>query len=601
MAEFVEKVELSFLSTRRQSLGRLTIASPVPASAGAIQVLSPYEAVSWSEHPVQLLEGVSYDYEVFLPAPNWRLRPGAARRSALATSSIERGRIVPGLYTGSLRLVLENAVGDAVADVFLEVRSTKLGYRNHYRAMLNDIARRTIDLVLDIRSQAASRVAPDRRRSARSAAQQFMFVRHLLSQGDFAAAIARISANPNETTVVEVTTAPISRGLKVAQGLGRHLASANPRSRLTPSHPLSLRFASLPITVPSARSLPSLDTSENRFVKHVLKTFERQLAEIASALRTAEDSYRRIRLEAVDLQQSVSALLNEPFLEEVGEMVTRVPYGSSVLQRRGGYREILHIWTRYVAATALDWETADELFAYGSKDVATLYEYWIFFELLDVVRAIFKMTSNSLQDLFQYDRHRLVLRLRSGRHLAIHGSTVVREHSLQVRFSYNRTFARRPTPRGDPERSWPSAGSWTRAMRPDYTLTLWPVDLSESEAELADRIAHLHFDAKYRVEGLQQLFGDDLDSIDPDAELAAAQVLDAQREDLLKMHAYRDAIRRSVSAFVLYPGDMNRRWRAYETILPGLGAIAMTPGDFRGRETVKEFMLAAVEHVALTL
>ena len=56
----------------------------------------------------------------------------------------------------------------------------------------------------------------------------------------------------------------------------------------------------------------------------------------------------------------------------------------------------------------------------------------------------------------------------------------------------------------------------------------------------------LHFDAKYRIE---HLVVDD--AIEGDEEPADS---DRAADDLLKMHAYRDAIRRSAGAYVLYPG-----------------------------------------------
>lgn len=37
------------------------------------------------------------------------------------------------------------------------------------------------------------------------------------------------------------------------------------------------------------------------------------------------------------------------------------------------------------------------------------------------------------------------------------------------------------------------------AMRPDYTLSLWPGNISEAEAEEQELITHIHFDAKYRL------------------------------------------------------------------------------------------------------
>ena len=53
-----------------------------------------------------------------------------------------------------------------------------------------------------------------------------------------------------------------------------------------------------------------------------------------------------------------------------------------------------------------------------------------------------------------------------------------------------------------------------------------------------------------------------------------------KRGDLLKMHAYKDAIRRTSGAYVLYPGEENRELRGFHEIVPGLGAFSIRPGHW---------------------
>ncbi|WP_290370144.1 nuclease domain-containing protein [Peribacillus sp. Bi134] len=52
-----------------------------------------------------------------------------------------------------------------------------------------------------------------------------------------------------------------------------------------------------------------------------------------------------------------------------------------------------------------------------------------------------------------------------------------------------------------------------------------------------------------------------------------------KRADLLKMHAYKDAIKRTQGAYILYPGNQNRIWREFEEVLPSVGAFAVRPGN----------------------
>nr|WP_283246380.1 nuclease domain-containing protein [Ralstonia insidiosa] len=82
----------------------------------------------------------------------------------------------------------------------------------------------------------------------------------------------------------------------------------------------------------------------------------------------------------------------------------------------------------------------------------------------------------------------------------------------------------------------------------------------------------------------------------------------ALRADLLKMHAYRDAIRRTAGAYVLYPGGDSEEscdpYREYHELLPGLGAFVLRPtdtGGARGALVLRRFIDDVLDHVATRL
>ena len=76
----------------------------------------------------------------------------------------------------------------------------------------------------------------------------------------------------------------------------------------------------------------------------------------------------------------------------------------------------------------------------------------------------------------------------------------------------------------------------------------------------------------------------------------------AKRDDLNKMHAYRDAIRSSAGAYILYPGDEKRApYRAFHEILPGLGAFPLRPsvsGEAEGVSEIQAFLNDILDHVS---
>ena len=89
--------------------------------------------------------------------------------------------------------------------------------------------------------------------------------------------------------------------------------------------------------------------------------------------------------------------------------------------------------------------------------------------------------------------------MKAGKHFAVKGEYLHHNRHLTVQFSYNRTFGKAEYPKG---------GSWTKQMRPDYTLSLWPADFGQNEAEQQELIVHIHFDAKYKVQDLQYFIYD---------------------------------------------------------------------------------------------
>ena len=261
---------------------------------------------------------------------------------------------------------------------------------------------------------------------------------------------------------------------------------------------------------------------------------------------------------------------------------------SPVLQRKEGYREIYGSWTLFDLAAKLVWQGGEDVYQAGKRDVAVLYEYWLFFKLLEIVKQYFLIDPKSLANLIEPTANGLGLKLKSGKFIPLDGVYKNDIRNLQVRFSYNRTFGKS---------DYPEAGSWTKSMRPDYTLSLWPEELNEEDAEKLELMVHIHFDAKYRVEELTELLGKDDESalqVEKEEQRAGTYKI----ADLLKMHAYKDAIRRTAGAYVLYPGTDSETRCGFSEIIPGLGAFAIRPSsDNDGSDVLKGFIGKVVENL----
>jgi len=64
------------------------------------------------------------------------------------------------------------------------------------------------------------------------------------------------------------------------------------------------------------------------------------------------------------------------------------------------------------------------------------------------------------------------------------------------------------------------------------------------------------------------------------------------------MHTYKDAIRRTAGAYVLYPGTEGQYTRTgFHELIPGLGAFSIRPSKANsGTEELKKFLLKVVHH-----
>jgi len=239
-------------------------------------------------------------------------------------------------------------------------------------------------------------------------------------------------------------------------------------------------------------------------------------------------------------------------------------------------------------AARLTWKGGENVYKGGKRDVATLYEYWLFFRLTNLLENIFDINAMKADDLIEETNDKLGLKLRQGKYLPLNGTFETESRKLHVQFSFNKTFG------GDKE--YPEGGSWTRQMRPDYTLSIWPDGLSEMEAEHQELITHLHFDAKYKVDSLSKLFGQEDENLDKEKEEQNKGTY--KRADLLKMHSYRDAIRRTAGAYILYPGgDGKQDWRGFHEIVPGLGAFTLKPNRQNdGSQDLREFLKDVIQH-----
>lgn len=565
------------------------------AAADTLLELTEEFACLNSEERVQLQEGNSYEYELpegyELEAVSGIVHPSRRKKNK------HRGRLTPGIYVGRLALTILSPE-DKSHQVAVEVRSTKADYRSEYRRMLEDITAECTELLMLHSSPVTQGVTPDYKCEPKTLYQRFAFVQSVVDSDEFRNAVHRVISMPVTSWAHKNEETDVRRSRRIGPKQIRQMASRSDRINLPPGHPLYSRMKSVPSRLSTVIKTDTVDTPENRFVKYALKEFERFCGVICQHIEEKfPDRLKRphIYSEAKDLENRFSEYLSHSMFHEVSAP-SALPLNSPILQRKEGYRKILRVWLMYDLAAKLVWNaTHSDSYNVGKRDVATLYEYWLFFKLLRLIEGIFEIDAKETEKLIKETGDGLGLQLRAGRHTAIRGDYRHKGRDLKIQFNYNRTFGRS---------EYPASGSWTQQMRPDYTLSLWPIAFSETEAEEQELIVHVHFDAKYKVEGLEYLTSEDNADLSEEerfARLTNEKELQKQgtykRADLLKMHAYKDAIRRTVGAYVLYPGTESYNCLGFHEIVPGLGAFPVSPSD-NGNDlkAIREFIYEIINH-----
>jgi len=269
--------------------------------------------------------------------------------------------------------------------------------------------------------------------------------------------------------------------------------------RATRNNPAESRIAHRlhPDRVAQRSPIETLDIPENRFALDVARRMAQTVDAVLQQpwlMRAPAENRERLAF----LGSGLSAFVRSRQFLEVGPM-TRIPTESRALQRRDGYRELTRLWFALQRARQPLFDRLHH--AIDVRDIATLYEYWVFFELAEQIGSALG--------------ERGILGSVGKDGLA---------RGLTCAFGTAGTLIYNPMRKG-------YSGVW---LRPDY---LWLPSSGQAVA----------FDAKFRM-SVRLISVDDIDG-----QIPAGVAYDPRDDDLVKMHAYRDALGVR-AAVVLYPG-----------------------------------------------
>ncbi|MCM3671084.1 restriction endonuclease-like protein [Mesobacillus maritimus] len=265
----------------------------------------------------------------------------------------------------------------------------------------------------------------------------------------------------------------------------------------------------------------SYDTNENRYVKWMMERVIHKLTDLGKAVvkqkRFKEEPDPELLEKIETMIKKLQSRLKSPFWKQIGTLDRSVM--SLVLQMAPGYRDAFKIYLTISKGLQLQ----GKVYQMSLKDVATLYEYWTFLKLGQILGRKYQLVS---QDIVQVSRDGLYVNLEANK-------TAKREFIHPVtKEKIILTYQKK-------EKDLP-----TLPQIPDTTLSI--------AKKGNDGHFNYIFDAKYRIDYAQKgsFYENRYHTPGP------------MEDDINTMHRYRDSIvaandgpyeRTAFGAYVLFP------------------------------------------------
>lgn len=485
----------------------------------------------------------------------------------------------PKEYLGSVDL----AFWSDSREFSVEIESRKLNYRSEYAAILHQIAQFHIDLIHEIGSPSSTTLSWNVRSNA-SLLNSYFHLRRLMKPDGIPLAIAQILRSPISVLSIDRLIVPPHLAQKISPAdVSRFQASLN----FHPNGALSERFRGMsPSRLPIRSKRVTFDAPENSYVKSFLTELNSLLIDMESTAKRERKS--AIARDVAEWREDVDEWLSHQIWNSV--RVSRdASDNSQKLQRRVGYRDVLRADNELRQALELPLDTSttesDDRVPGDPKAVHTLYEYWCYLIIRRALSRLYGADKLKAAPLIDKPNNRLSLTISKTQDRPdAYWSAIQAGTPVEIFLFFQRSFSNEPN---DDWGAW--SGSYSQEFDPDISIALRCRDITH----------WILFDAKYRST---------TNSNNEDSENSTAPA-SFKKDDLSKMHTYRDAILGVRGAYILYPGpgtENGGRFFVRQPIsdrtahaFPGVGAISMRPmSETADEQFLEHFMSAAVVAIA---
>lgn len=522
---------------------------------------------------IQLRDNTDYEFSIEIPLTNYAFLQACETNPIFPFSHSSLKNIIKfngpdscvelqgGRYRVTGRFNFENSAGTSYLDVkvdqssFLsipiEVLTQKLDYYEEFQQLLHQISEYSASLLIrfDNATETTFGVSADNEISPMA---ELMAFRRLFRNGRLQKYVREIINNPAS---------------KISSFIAKECAAfvTNPDWATLAKSATDYDFmrggllqdsfsGHTPLTLPERRIQTSYNTKENRFVKSSLMLLRERLEHLKKRM---PNKYEASHNAMSNWIEELDSMLFHSFWQDIG--ISQQFPNSTVMTNRKGYREYMILYL--ALGLSLKFESENSLLTVGGdiKPVFHLYEMWCYLMMHNLLCNLTQSTGDPELSFLNTDRMFMKV-LINNNDKPITFFYTSHDITLTLKLYYNKNFY----PLNDKSTQW--ADSYSGVFNPDISISI----------EMHGIVHWLHFDAKYRLDlskWKSELNGEDI-------------VTSFKREDIHKMHTYRDAVLGTRGSYVLYPGserineiyvrNPDKFYREYNFI-PSVGAFPLKP------------------------
>lgn len=289
-------------------------------------------------------------------------------------------------------------------EVTLEIFPSKLDYRNDYQKLLAEVNDEIYNLAFHFirKTYLGAKVKLE---GHPSRAEFYRLISYHFDS--FVESISNIEKQPHHLLR---TTHEKARGDQLGKldSKGRNYLRKRPHLFVEVEKGIPIKDKRLlPVSGLKIKKEITYDTNENRYVKFMMKRLIHKLNDLQQAIKRQNRRFKQeddIQLleQIEEMRDRLEKKIKQPFWMRIGKLDRSVM--SLVLQMAPNYRDAFQIFLTVSKGLALQ----GKIYQMSVKDVATLYEYWTFLKMGQILGRHYQLIS---QDIVNVNRKGLFVTL----------------------------------------------------------------------------------------------------------------------------------------------------------------------------------------------